>query len=89
MTLTREWRALLAIALALLTAGALFFGGNQRQAQADFPSGFGSQIVCFVFTQLNALGEPIPVLSHGDCVNPPGVPPQCSDGINNHCDRFI
>lgn len=85
MTLTREWPALLAIALAILTAGALFFGGNQRQVHAAL----GSDIVCFVFTELNKLGEPIPVLSHGDCQNPPGSPPQCSDGIDNDGDGFI
>lgn len=85
MTLTREWRALLAISLAIVTAGALFFGGNQRQVHA----GLGSNIVCFVYTELNKLGKPIPVLSHGDCQNPPGSPPQCSDGIDNDGDGLI
>lgn len=78
MTLTlRRMSAGLAIVFALLAC--IFLLGNQRLAHASL----GADIVCRVFTDLNHVGEPIPVLSAGDCQNPPSAPPQCSDDIDN------
>ncbi|MBI5457951.1 hypothetical protein HY971_04495 [Candidatus Kaiserbacteria bacterium] len=85
MTLTsRRMSAGLATLFAILAAGTLLLG-NQRLAHAEVPPNLGSQIVCRVFTDLNHIGPPIPLFP-GDCQNPPGSPPQCSDGIDNDAD---
>ena len=81
---------LLGIVLAL---GAI--EGNQRQVHADAISdleGLGERIICKVFTDLNAVGSPLPHLDvDGDCSTSPPPPPtpQCSDGIDNDGDGLI
>ena len=87
MTLTWETHARVAIAVAIL-ASIFFFGGNQRQIHAAVPPDLGQQIFCFVFTELNTVGPPVNLFS-ADCKNPPGAPPQCSDGIDNDGDGLV
>jgi|GEM_PF-6213356 len=88
LTWKNRKRVVIAIAVTIITS-VFFWEGNQRQVHAVVNpdlGNLGSEIVCFVFTQLNGVGSPIPVLNAGDCQNPPGVPPQCSDGIDNDGD---
>lgn len=73
MTLLRAARP---AAIVILVAFALAsFAGNQRHVFASVvPLGFGSQIVCSVFTWLDAQGRPIPHLLPNGCSEtpPPG-----------------
>jgi len=93
MILTWKKRKRIVIAVALtIFASAFFLAGNQRQVQAVINpdlGNLGGEIVCFVFSQLNAVGTPIPVLSAGDCQNPPSAPAQCIDGIDNDGDGLV
>ncbi|PIR83985.1 hypothetical protein COU18_01085 [Candidatus Kaiserbacteria bacterium CG10_big_fil_rev_8_21_14_0_10_51_14] len=83
----RRASAWIAFFFALLAAGTLLVG-NQRLAYADVPPNLGSQIVCDVQTDLNALGSPIPRFPR-NCPGTPPPPPQCSDGIDNDGDGLI
>ncbi len=79
MMLAREKRKKIVAAVAVtIFASVFFFEGNQRQSHAEVNpdlGNLGSEITCFVYSQLNELGSPIPVLNAGDCQNPPGEPP--------------
>lgn len=90
MILTWKKRERVVAVVAVIIFTSLFFlAGNQRQVHAAVDpdlGNLGSEIVCFVFTQLNGVGSPIPVLNAGDCQNPPNEPPQCRDGIDNDGD---
>ncbi|TSC68736.1 MAG: Uncharacterized protein G01um101456_518 [Parcubacteria group bacterium Gr01-1014_56] len=85
MTVSREIRWVVSIFLALAVASALFFVENPRQVHASL----GSDIVCFVFNELKGVGTPIPVLDAEGCQNPPDVPAQCTDTIDNDGDGLI
>ena len=93
MILTWKKRERVVTLVAVIIFSSLFFlVGNQRQVHAVINpdlGNLGSEIVCFVFSQLNGVGSPIPVLSAGDCQNPPGEPPQCIDGIDNDGDGLV
>lgn len=88
MTLSRIIRAGSIVATITLLALSAAFLGNQRQAQAEvpFPSGFGSYIVCLVFTELNELGSPIPFLETDGCPDGSEEIPACRDDIDNDGD---
>src|SRR3989344_2908082 len=65
MTRTQHLRRAGIILFAILVGVSIFLG-NQRPVHAlDVPS--GSEIVCFVFTSLNHIGNPIPVLDANEC----------------------
>lgn len=101
MTTTRSTHLL--IALAVLVAG-IFITGLTASAQTADPRAdrqeartqslfgsppLGTQIVCIVFTDLNDVGTPIPVLSAGECEDQGGHVSQCSDGVDNDSDGLI
>lgn len=89
------WKKHKGVAILIIVAifaSVFFLEGNQRQAHAAVNpdlGNLGSEIICFVFSELNKVGSPIPVLNAGDCQNPPSVPPQCTDGIDNDGDGAI
>ena len=67
---------ILALAGIVLAAGAIILG-NQRPVHAQtVPS--GSEIVCYVFSELNSIGTPIPFLDASGC---PSEPPSGSATI--------
>ena len=83
------------IALLIFAVLLAFFAGNQRFVHAE---PLGSDIVCRVFTELTALGSPIPTLNGGSCPPdsggeeppppPPPPPPACSNGTDDDGDGF-
>ncbi len=95
MTLTLKKMSTVAAIITLsLLAASIVFLGNQRQAFAHRDPDFSSpprpsEIMCFVFDQLNHVGKPLPVFNADDCQNPPSAPPQCLDGIDNDGDGDI
>jgi hypothetical protein len=80
--------------LAIIFLLGLFFAVTTNLVSADSPPpideyrGLAGEIICRVFTGLNEHGDPFPTLvfDGGDCVNPPGAPVQCIDGIDNDGD---
>jgi uncharacterized repeat protein (TIGR01451 family) len=69
MTLKERIRAGGIIAITFVAIGFVFLG-NQRpvHAQVDpVPAGLGQQIVCFVFSTLDDIGNPIPNLDASGC----------------------
>ena len=89
MTLSRTIRASGILLITLLALGITLWG-NQRLAQADLPPpGFGAQIVCIVFTDLNDIGAPIPFLETEGCPDGGEEVPACQDEIDNDGDGLI
>lgn len=94
MTLKQAARMGGIVTFVLLTTLVFFLGGNQRQAFAHRDPDLSrpprpSEIICFVFDQLNHVGKPLPVFNADDCQNTPPAPPQCIDGIDNDGDGLI
>jgi uncharacterized repeat protein (TIGR01451 family) len=91
MTLTRELRTGIALALATLLALTAFVWGNQRPAHAADVPVSGSLILCWI-NQMDGIHPPVPVFNVGDCTGqngtttPPVNLPQCADGIDNDND---
>lgn len=65
--------------------------GNQRPVYADTSDlrGLGSRIVCKVFTDLDAIGSPLPHFGKNCPEIPPPATTQCTDGIDNDRDGLI
>ena len=62
-----------ALAITVLLVGAAFFAAGERVAYAQVvPPHLGKTIVCFVFSDLNMFGAPIPHLTASGC---PATPP--------------
>lgn len=76
-------------AAGLLFSAASFSFSNKAHAA------LGSDIVCLVFTRLNGVGYPVPVLSGGSCPDDstPLVPEDtavlCGDGLDNDNDSLV
>lgn len=77
MTWSRKISVTIGVASIFLAVMIVAFVGNQRLAYASIAPVSGAEIVCHVFTILNELGEPIPVLDGGNCPGstPPPAPP--------------
>lgn len=68
----------LALIMGIVLAAGVIILGNQRPVHAQtVPS--GSEIVCYVFSELNSIGTPIPFLDASGC---PSEPPSGSATIN-------
>lgn len=99
LTLPSAWAKEILFCAGVLLGLALFSATTPHSALAALPGlpppGLGSHIVCLVFTDLNQIGTPIPVLDGGTC---PGgsVPGEtentlalCSDGKDNDGNGFV
>lgn len=74
--------------LAAVIAAAASVRADSATSTVSNPAS-GSEIVCIVYSDLNGMGTPIPVLSTSDCMDQGGHQSECSDGLDNDSDGLI